>query len=183
MKHLVADAVRPAGETRVWDPFIRVFHWSLVLMIAAAWSTGDFWQRAHEAAGYIALGLVAARIVWGFTGPRFARFSDFVCRPSAAFGYLRDVVAGNAKAYLGHNPAGGLMILALLATIVALGLTGWLATTAAFRGAEWLEEAHEVLANGLLALIVLHVAGVIFTSIHEGRNLTRSMFTGRKRLL
>lgn len=170
-----------SGFVRVWDPFVRVFHWSLVVCIAVAWATGDELERLHEAVGYAAVGLVGARLVWGLIGPRHARFASFVRRPSEIGRYLRDVLAGRESRYLGHNPAGGAMILALLGTILGLGLTGWLSTTNAFWGAEWLEEVHEGLANLLLLLIALHVAGVLFTSLREGQNLVRSMFTGMKR--
>lgn len=169
------------GFVQVWDPFIRTFHWALVLSIGVAWNTGDAWNSPHETAGYVASGLVAARIAWGFIGPRFARFSQFVHRPSVIIGYLGKVLADEEKPQLGHNPAGGLMIISLLGTIIGLGLTGWLATTNAFWGSEWLEVIHEVLANLLLVLIVIHVGGVIFTSKREKQNLAWAMVTGRKR--
>lgn len=174
------------GSIRVWDPLVRTAHWTLVAAVAVAWATGDGWQALHESAGYGAAGVVALRVLWGFAGrglagSAHARFSDFVRSPGAVVGYLRDVLRGRERRYLGHNPAGGAMILALIGTVLALGLTGWLATTDRFWGAEWLEEAHEALANLLPLLIALHVAGVLFGSIRDGENLIRAMVTGRKR--
>lgn len=170
-----------SGTVRVWDPLVRIGHWSLVAAVAVAWVTGDEWQAVHEAAGYVAVGVVATRILWGFVGSRHARFSDFVRGPSAVLAYAGDVFRGRERRYLGHNPAGAAMILALIGTVLALGLSGWLATTDRFWGAEWLEESHEVLANLLLVLIALHVGGVLLGSIRDGENLVRAMVTGRKR--
>ncbi|MEQ8817179.1 MAG: cytochrome b/b6 domain-containing protein [Thalassobaculum sp.] len=171
-----------SASVRVWDPLVRIAHWTLVASVAVAWVTGDDWQAPHELAGYLAAGVVATRILWGFVGPVHARFTDFVRGPAAILAYLRDVLAGRERRHLGHNPAGGAMILALLATVLGLGLTGWMATTDRFWGAEWLEELHEILANGLLLLIALHVGGVMLASLREGDNLVRAMITGRKRI-
>ncbi len=166
---------------KVWDPLVRTAHWTLVASVAVAWATGDEWQLPHETAGYLAVGVVCTRILWGFVGPDHARFADFVHGPAAVLRYLRDMLVGRQRHYLGHNPAGGAMILALMATVLGLGLSGWLATTDRFWGAEWLEELHEVLANGLLVLIALHVGGVLLASLREGDNLIRAMIDGRKR--
>jgi len=171
-----------AGDVRVWDPIVRIGHWALVTCIAVAWLSGDEWQSLHETAGYAAVEIVAIRIVWGFIGSRHARFSDFVRSPSVVLGYLKDLIAGRERRHLGHNPAGGAMIVALLATILGLGLTGWLSTTDAFWGVEWVQETHETLADGLIVLVALHIGGVLLASIHEGENLVRAMVTGRKRL-
>jgi len=170
-----------SGSVRVWDPLVRIGHWSLVAAVAVAWITGDEWQSTHEVAGYVAATVVALRILWGFAGSRHARFSDFVRGPAAVLAYARGMLRGRKQRYLGHNPAGGVMILALIATVMALGLTGWLATTDRFWGSEWLEESHEALANLLLVLIALHLGGVLLGSIRDGENLVRAMITGRKR--
>jgi cytochrome b len=171
-----------AGKIRVWDPIVRVAHGALVASIAVAWTSGDEWPALHETAGYAAVGIVALRVVWGFVGSRHARFSDFVRGPSTVLAYLRDLAAGRERRHLGHNPAGGAMIVALLATILGLGLTGWLGTTDALWGSDWIEETHETLADGLIVLVALHIAGVLLASIREGENLIRAMVTGRKRL-
>ncbi len=167
--------------TPVWDIAVRVFHWSLVVVFAAAFISGDEWDRFHELAGYTAAGLVAFRILWGFIGTRHARFTSFVKGPTAVLAYLRDILAGREKRYLGHNPAGAAMILALLAGILGLGATGYMLTLDTYWDAEWVEELHEVIANGMLVLIALHVGGVVLTGMRHGENLVAAMVTGRKR--
>lgn len=180
-----ATATKPAASTkatvRVWDPFVRIFHWSLVALFIIAFVTGDEIERVHIAVGYAIAGLVAARIVWGFIGPRHARFSDFVRPPAGTLGYMRQAVRGRAPRYIGHNPAGGLMTLALLGMILAISGTGFMMTTDAFWGVEWIEELHEGLVYVTLGLIALHVTGVVVTSISHRENLVKAMITGRKR--
>lgn len=169
-------------SVRVWDPLVRIFHWSLVAAFAVAWLTGgDEMKNVHEIAGYAIAGLIAFRLLWGFVGPRHARFSDFVYRPATVIGYLADAIRLRARRYIGHNPAGGAMVLALLVMLATTAGTGILMTTDAFWGSEWLEEVHESAASLTLALVGLHVAGVLFASLEHGENLVRAMFTGRKR--
>ena len=112
------------NEIRVWDLLVRLFHWSLVAAFTIAWLTGDEESRLHELAGYAVIGLVLIRIVWGFVGTRYARFGDFVYHPSVVLSYARDLTLGKSKRYLGHNPLGGVMVLALLVSLLAAGLTG-----------------------------------------------------------
>jgi cytochrome b len=172
------DAVR--GSVKVWDPFVRIFHWSLVILFALAWLT-EHRQALHQPIGYAILALVALRIVWGFIGSRHARFSDFVRSPRAMLTYMRGLLTGTAPRVLGHNPLAGVMILALLAMLLATGASGWLITTGSFRSAEWLEELHEALASLTLALVGLHVLAVLVMSAVHSENLVRAMITGRKR--
>lgn len=122
--------VTPA-TVRVWDPLVRIFHWSLVATFAIAYVTGERETVWHDWAGYAVLGLIAVRIVWGFVGTRYARFSDFVHRPAVVLGHARDMLRGKAERCLGHNPLGGVMILALLASLLASGVSGM-----ALQGAE-----------------------------------------------
>lgn len=166
---------------RVWDPFIRVFHWSQALLIGAAWLLADRVKWLHEWAGYAVLALILLRVAWGFIGPRHAQFRDFVCGPRAVLAYLRDLLAGRERRYLGHNPAGGVMVIALLAVTAATGLTGWLQTTDAFWGSQGMEDVHEALATAIPALVCLHVGGVILESRRHRENLVRAMLTGWKR--
>jgi cytochrome b len=166
---------------RVWDPFVRIFHWSLVALFIVAFVTGDEIERLHVVAGYAIAALVVLRIVWGFIGPRHARFSDFVRSPAIALDYLRQSIQGRAPRHLGHNPAGALMTLALLAMLIAISATGIMMTTDAFWGAQWVEDVHEALVYATLGLVVLHVAGVLFASYEHGENLVKAMITGRKR--
>ena len=172
--------MRP-GMVRVWDPFVRIFHWSLVGLFAFAWATGDEWGKAHELAGYVIAGLVALRVIWGFVGPAHARFSDFIRSPVVTIRFLADTMRMKARRYIGHNPAGGMMVLALLAMIAVIATTGYMMTTNAYWGVEWVEEVHEGAVNITLGLVVLHVAGVIFAGIEHKENLVKAMITGWKR--
>ncbi len=121
-----------AGDTRVsvWDPLVRIGHWALVAAFAIAYLTGEEegdLSEWHEWAGYIAGGIVAWRVLWGLIGPRYARFSDFLVWPGTALVYLAGLIAGRSKRYVGHSPAGGAMIVALLALIAATSATGFIA--------------------------------------------------------
>ncbi len=165
---------------KVWDPLVRFFHWALVAGIAITWLTGDEWDRIHEWTGYGIGALLAVRIVWGFIGTKYARFSQFVKGPRETLAYIGRILRGRAERHIGHNPAGAAMILALIATISITVLTGWMMTLDAFWGAEWLEDLHEFLANSVLVLAGFHVAGVIHASITHRENLVRAMFTGCK---
>lgn len=169
------------GTVKVWDLFVRIFHWSLVSLFALAWATGDEWESVHEAAGYAIAALITARIIWGFAGTRHARFSSFIFRPSTVLSFLRDSVFMRARRYIGHNPAGGAMVMALLVLLGVISASGYAMTTTMFWGIEWVEDLHKAAVNITLVLIVLHVAGVILASVEHKENLVRAMFTGRKR--
>ncbi len=248
---------------KVWDPFVRIFHWSLAVLFVVAYFTGGEESWIHEWSGYGLLVLVVTRILWGFVGTKHARFSDFVRSPAAALGYLRDLATGQARRYLGHNPAGGwmtlLLLVAVLATsasgVIVLGLEGegplanrigaqsWIVSVAATFGAgeaegeggaeseggaegeeeaegedeaeheeqeeehggereaaggatggaaggdgggleaaeEAWEEWHELLANFTVFLVIVHILGVLASSLAHRENLPRAMITGRKR--
>ena len=167
---------------KVWDPLVRVLHWSLASVFLANFITegGD---PLHNWLGYAALFLIGVRFVWGWIGSRHARFSDWVRGPRALRHYLRERVAGRSRRQLGHNPAAGAMMLALLIGVALVGVSGWLQTTDRFFGAQWLEELHEVLAYGVLTMVGLHVAAAVSESMHYRENLIASMFHGRKRAL
>ena len=168
---------------RIWDPLVRICHWSLVITVTLAWLTREGWGLWHEWLGYAALAVVAVRIPWGFLGPAYARFTSFVSPPGETLDYAKRLIAGNEERHLGHNPLGGWMIVAVLTNVVLVGLSGWLFTTDRSWGVEWVEELHEALANSLLALIAVHLAGVIFTSVRQRENLAAAMVHGRKRPL
>lgn len=170
-----------AGEAsvRVWDPLVRLFHWSLVAAFATAFLSEEG-ERLHEVAGYVVLGLIAFRMVWGLIGSDHARFKDFVPTPARLWAYLRSLVRGRPERYLGHNPAGAVMILCLLGTVFIAAGSGWLMTTDRFWGTKWVEELHEASAWLALALVGVHVAGVLVSSLLHRENLVRAMITGRK---
>ncbi len=178
----MSDSVRDRdGALPVWDAAVRVLHWSLVLSVAAAWLTRHAAGRWHEWLGYGTLAIVAARIAWGFFGSKYARFADFVRSGGVTATYARDVLGRREARYLGHNPLGGWMVLALLAMVTLVGLTGWLYTTDRFWGVPWVEELHETLSDILFAFVALHIAGVVFTSVRHRENLVGAMLHGRKR--
>ena len=183
------------GQVRVWDPLVRVFHWSLVAAFATAYIVEDDLLGVHVLAGYLVLGLIAVRLVWGLIGTRHARFTDFVRGPRQVMAYIGDALRLRAPRHLGHNPAGGAMVVALLVLVSATGLAGLalygaqelsgpLAPLMGGLSPAWgstLEEVHEVLASLTLAFIAAHVAGVMFSSLAHRENLVRAMVTGRKR--
>lgn len=164
----------------VWDAPVRVFHWLLVLSFAGAWLTAESerWRLVHVTLGYTMAGLVAFRIVWGLVGTRHARFADFVRGPRAAWRYLGSLLSGRPEHHAGHNPAGALAIVALLVLIAATAASGWANYNDI--GGEWLEELHEGAANTLLAVVLVHLVGVVVGSLTHRENLVRSMITGRK---
>jgi cytochrome b len=166
---------------QVWDLWVRIGHWLLVFSIAAAWFTRHGGGAWHEWLGYGALAVVAVRIVWGFVGSPHARFSDFVFEPKAVIDYAKALPRRSETHYLGHNPLGGYMVMALLATVALTAVSGWLYTTDRFWGIAWVGNTHAALSDLLLVLIAVHIAGVIFACGREGQNLVASMFHGRKR--
>jgi cytochrome b len=176
-----AGGLAPPAAVKVWDPFVRIFHWSLVSLFVIAFLTGDESERIHNAAGYAIAALLALRIVWGFIGPKHARFSDFVKSPRRVMTFITQSLTLSAPRSLGHNPAGAVMILTLIAALIGLCATGILMTTDANWGSKALEEVHEAFAYGTLGLIALHVLGVVFSSFEHRENLVKAMVTGKKR--
>jgi cytochrome b len=218
MQSLSSFAATQEPTLPVWDPFVRVFHWTLAGAFAVAYLSGEDTLALHVWSGYAAGGLVVLRVIWGFVGTPHARFADFLFGPFASLRYLADLVRGRARRYLGHSPAGAAMVFVLLfglsllvgsglqlyavedhagplagLTTSAPGLTeqpsladnddGSAAEPGETRpgGGEWWEEVHAVLANLVLGLVILHIAGVLLASIAHHENLARAMITGRKR--
>jgi len=176
-----AGGVTPPATIKVWDPLVRVFHWSLATLFIVAYATGDDVEKVHIAAGYTIAGLVAFRVIWGLIGPQHARFANFVRSPRTTLRYLRDVMLFRAPRYIGHNPAGGAMIVALLVLIGGSCVTGYMLTTDAWWGSKALGEVHEAFANVTVGLVVFHVLGVLLASFEHRENLVKAMVTGRKR--
>jgi len=175
------DRDTATGTVRVWDPLVRVFHWSLAGGFLVAFATSEGFDNLHIVAGYTVAALVGARVVWGLIGTKHARFTDFIYRPSKVVGYVKEVRARKAKRYMGHNPAGGMMVIALLLAIAGISGTGYLLTLDAWRRVWWVGGLHETLVNGTVILIVAHIAGVLLSSYEHKENLIRSMITGMKR--
>lgn len=171
------------ATVKVWDPFVRIFHWALVASFAVAFLVGEErdLRSLHLWAGYSAAALVALRILWGVLGTRYARFSQFVRGPRRIIGYVVDVARGREARHIGHNPAGGAMVVALLLSLLGVSLTGHLMTTDMFWGSEAMEEAHELIANGMLVLVALHIAGVVLESVRHHESLVKAMVTGTKK--
>lgn len=168
-------------EVRVWDLLIRIFHWLTVVIVLINFTVFDEGQ-VHETLGYILLGLLGFRFIWGFIGSQYARFKDFIPNLNGIKKHLRELKGGVKVHYIGHNPLGALMIINLYLTLLLLIFTGYLATTDRFWGVEWVEEIHEFFANYLLFSVALHVAGVVWDSIRSGVNLISAMFTGIKKI-
>ena len=165
---------------KVWDWPVRVFHWTLAASVLGAFVTGeneDF-ERLHQTLGWVAAGLIAFRVVWGLIGTRYARFRGFVRGPAQVWAYVKSVRSGQAQHFVGHNPVGAIAVIVLMVLVGLSVYTGWLLT--ADDVAEWLEEAHEIAANTLITVVLVHVIGVLWGSRTHGENLLKAMLTGRK---
>ena len=165
---------------RVWDRLVRLLHWGLVLSLSLSWLGTFAIAGVHQPLGYLALAIALLRLLWGGIGSRYARFAQFVRGPRATWAYLFAVLQRREQRHLGHNPLGACMVLALLANVAGLALTGWLYTTDRFWGDATVETWHVALAWTLLGLVLLHVAGVLFTSLRQRENLVAAMFSGNK---
>lgn len=190
---------------KVWDPVVRIGHWTLVLAFFIAYFTEDDFMTQHVWAGYVVGAVVCFRLLWGFVGTQHARFKDFVRSPATVIRYVRDLRNKPSKRYIGHNPIGGAMIIALLLCLAITVYTGlalyaiedqagpfaaWFAPEPTVVAStaheedpreEFWEELHEVFSNVTLALVILHVAGGLLSSYIYKENLILAMFTGRKR--
>ncbi|MCX8225409.1 MAG: cytochrome b/b6 domain-containing protein [Sulfitobacter sp.] len=171
-----------ARDVAVWDPLVRLIHWSLALMILLNGAIIDGESKLHEWVGYAALGLVGLRMIWAIIGPRHARFSAFPPSVPRAIRYARTVLSGDRTVHLSHNPLGALMVYNLWLAVIALGMTGYMMTTIRFFGLGWVEDMHELIFNWLVISVALHVAGVAFDTWRSGVNLVRAMVVGRKRI-
>ena len=186
--------MKPTEMQRVWDPMVRIGHWSLGLLFVMAYITEDHLLLLHSYSGYAIMVYLVARIVWGVVGTHHALFVDFAYSPTQIGHYLSDVVRFRAHRYIGHNPAGGAMVLALLLSLIITTVSGLL-TYGVVEGsgplAPWLtgmsylvgeitEELHEWFANLTLLLVFLHLAGVLLASLQHRENLIASMWHGNK---
>jgi cytochrome b len=175
----------------VWDLPLRLFHWLLVIAYFVAYATEDEWLNVHVWAGYLVLGLLIFRLIWGFVGGQYARFNNFLCSPMQSIAYIKDLMQSKAKRYIGHNPAGSAMIVLLLLSLSMTVVTGLAVYGAdkdagplAFLDAGYahlLEEIHELFANFSLMLVIVHVIGVVVESYIHRENLAGAMFHGNKK--
>lgn len=184
------------GKTvKVWDLFIRFFHWTLVLGFATAYISGEFhYSEIHALTGYALSLLVLARLYWGFKGSQYARFRSFIFPVAETRAYVRAMISGHPRHYFGHNPAGALMVFALLATVASLLVTGlmtlsvidfegpllFLANSVSDETSYTIRHLHEFLPTVALVLVALHLMGVVSGSIQHKENLVRAMVTGNK---
>jgi len=206
------------ATVKVWDIGVRLFHWALVAFFVIAYISsegaehGGIGEALHAWSGYAIIALLIFRILWGLIGTKYARFSDFIFSPGAIMAYIKGMFSGHPKRFLGHNPAGGLMVMLLLVSLIAISWTGLKAYEAEGKGPlaaapaitlsipvaqadddweygghgnkgdEFWEEAHEAAVYFMLLLIALHLGGVAVSSLLHRENLVRAMVTGRKRL-
>lgn len=190
----------------VWDIAIRVFHWSLVFAFIAAYISGEIETGLHQIIGYVILGLISFRLLWGFIGSRYARFSQFVYPLQTVITYLR-CLFNKPKHYTGHNPAGGWMVILLLLMLFMISMTGLKLQAIEDREhnqpsdklvlivddllggeiaeheeetEEFWEDWHEMAVNLTILLIFIHILGVIVASRLHGENLVKAMLSGYK---
>jgi cytochrome b len=166
----------------VWDLPLRLWHGALAISILAAWFTPTVYDSLHRIIGYTVLGLLAFRLVWGVWGSRYSRFRMVGVRLRAAPGYLWNLRRGITGRYIGLNPAGTLMLVALLLSIAVSAVTGAMSVTVTFFGVWWIEDTHAVASDVVIMLVVLHVLGVVLMGLLQRENLIRAMITGRKRI-
>lgn len=179
----------------VWDRFVRVFHWSLVTLFIVSYFTADSQKTVHVWSGYAMATLLVARVVWGVTGGSRARLSSFVRGPAEVIRYVRGMASGKHERYLGHNPLGGWGVAAMLVALLATTTAGMILLAADYGEgpfAQWAsmlpredvaKSIHETLVNGVLILIVVHLAGVLLHWIKFRENLVPPMIHGRKAAL
>lgn len=165
----------------VWDLPTRVFHWSFALSFAGAYLTAESerYRDIHLALGYVFLGMLVFRLVWGLVGTAYVRFRAFWFKPAEIVAYLRALLSPHPQHYVGHNPAGGvaiflLLVLGLLISVSGLGLYWEIGDE------DWFEELHEIAANVMLLVVGVHIAGVLVSSVLHKENLVRAMFNGYK---
>lgn len=165
----------------IWDVPTRVFHWMLVASFAGAYYTADSerYRDIHVMLGYILFGLIGFRVMWGFVGTRYAQFGSFLFKPSEVVAYLTSLIQRKPSQYLGHNPAGSVAIWLLLLLGVSSAATGVMALKDI--GGDLVVEWHDLVSEGMLVIVAVHVLGVLVSSVMHRENLVRSMITGFKK--
>lgn len=184
-----------AAMVRVWDRVVRVFHWSLLIVFTTMYIAAQSNEiEIHSLVGYLLLALVLVRLIWGVIGSEHARFRSFAYSPRTVLLYLKNIVSGHPQRFIGHNPAGAIMVFMLLLVLSGLVLTGLITeATIEFTGpllgftqgiddqlAYDIQKIHQVLADVSLWLIGFHIVGVLLACIQHRENLVRAMVTGYK---
>ena len=182
------------AEVKVWDFWVRLFHWLLVLLVITLFVTGKVggnWLEWHKLAGYAVLGLVLFRIVWGLVGSHHARFAHFVRGPDTVLRYMRGLLRGETGRSLGHNPVGALSVLAMLSVVAVQAVTGLFAnddvmlegpyaSMVSKELSDLLTRIHKINANVLIALVTLHLLAIAYYFFVKKENMVRAMVTGKK---
>jgi cytochrome b len=198
MQQVEKNRIESGNTVKVWDAVIRLFHWTLVAGLVTAYISGEIHaSEIHVLIGYALCVLLAIRIYWGFKGSEYARFRSFIFPASEMRAYMRSMFVGHPKHYLGHNPAGALNVFALLATVLLLLVTGlatlsvidfegpllFMANLVSDEASYSIRHIHEFIPNVGLALVALHLMGVVAGSIQHRENLVKAMITGKKKLV
>lgn len=178
---LAVPAVPGKTRVRVWDPLVRIFHWTVAGGVIANLTFLRHEEAPHIYVGYAVVTALAIRLGWGFVARGHARFASFVPGPRRLLGYFGAMMRHREPRYVGHNPAGAAMIVLLMALLATVGTTGWMMGLDAFWGIAWVETLHEITANVLIGAVALHVIGAIVESVRHRENLPLAMITGYKR--
>lgn len=184
-----------ARRVRVWDPALRIFHWSLATLVIATWLLGQFGPNVmtlHFWLGYAIIALLVFRLIWGVIGPEPARFTSFVRGPAAILGYVRHIGRREPSHWLGHNPLGALSVVAMLLALIVQTATGLISDPEDFVNvgplADQVSSAtakdavgwHHLGATIILILVLLHLAVILFYRVWKNEDLVRPMITGWK---
>lgn len=194
-EHSNSDIPATVERVKIWDPALRLFHWALVIAVVSAWGLGEFGpdiMTLHFYAGYAVCGLLAFRLIWGFVGPKTARFGHFIYGPKTVLTYLSGMFKREPSYWPGHNPVGAFAAFALLAILIAQAATGLmsdpddfvnvgpLASTVGYDMATLSNRLHHLLSKAVMIIVVLHIAAIFFYKIWKRENLVTPMVTGWK---
>lgn len=168
---------------KLWDPLIRIFHWSIAAIFVANYffnEAGDDW---HQWLGYVAVAWLLVRFFWGFFGKGAARWADFFPTRTNLTQHLTALVKGESYHRRGHSPLGGLVMILMMLCILSLGITGFMMSEIDyFWGEDWVINLHSWVANTLLTLVLIHIFAALFESYRLKENLPLSMITGKRRV-
>lgn len=184
-------------KVKVWDIWVRFTHWFVAMGIVANLMITEDGSQIHEYVGYGVVALVVSRLLWGFIGTKYARFSNFFPTPKRIAHHLKSFGKPQDETHLGHNPLGALMMFALWGVIIGLGVSGYLMENEAYIGnlylgnlnigglmeEDWLEEVHEILANSLYLLVPVHIISAVVMGKLQKQNLVKAMITGKKTIV